>query len=131
MTPRETALAFVAAINSHTLSELLSLMTPNHRLVDSLGNALTHQGALTEGWTQYFTMVPDYRLEIGEVVDGPPVVLFGTASGTCTTDGVLRPGNRWTTPVAIRVAVSGSRVAEWRIFADNEPIRERMRSPER
>ena len=125
--PRDVALGFVAQVNAHSVPGIVGLMTDAHRMVDSLGNVLQGQPALAEGWLQYFAMVPDYRLAIGEVVYGPPVVLLGTASGTYAPDGSPRPANRWSTPVAIRVEIQDGRVAECRIFADNEPIRQRMR----
>jgi len=129
MTPRETALAFADAINGHAVERLLSLMTPGHRLVDSLGNVVQGRASLAGGWKQYFTMVPDYRLEITQVLDGPPVMLLGSAGGTFARDGIQKPANRWSTPVAIRVEVQGELVQEWRIYADNEPIRALMRTP--
>jgi hypothetical protein len=55
------------------------------------------------------------------------IVLVGFASGTYAPDGELKPENRWKTPVALRAAVENGLVAEWRVFADNEPIRDLMR----
>ena len=40
----------------------------------------------------------------------------------------LNPENRWQTPVAIRASVEDGLVAEWRVYADNEPIRKVMSS---
>jgi hypothetical protein len=35
--------------------------------------------------------------------------------------------NRWETPAAWRAVVVDGLVAEWRVYTDNEPMRERMR----
>jgi limonene-1,2-epoxide hydrolase len=89
--------------------------------------------------------------------DGPVVVMLGKARGTyyhpsdedlspgtpvnCPDDGSLprspnardlghpelKAENRWETPAAWRALVEGGLVAEWRVYADNEPMRERMR----
>ena len=79
------------------------------------------------GWQGYFRMVPDYTIVIDEThVEGAVVVMLGTAQGTYSADGVLRAENKWATPAAWRGLIRGSRVAEWRIYADNEPIRQIM-----
>jgi hypothetical protein len=39
----------------------------------------------------------------------------------------LKIENRWETPAAWRAVVEGVLVAEWRVYTDNEPMRERMR----
>jgi hypothetical protein len=81
------------------------------------------------GWVGYFGMVPDYRLAVEQwLADGSTVVMLGTASGTYSPNGSLDPKHRWTTPVACRATVRGDLVAEWRVYADNEPIRQLMRA---
>jgi len=54
------------------------------------------------------------------------VVMLGVAQGTFTRNGILHPENRWQTPVAVRALVEDGLVAEWRVYADNEPIRKVM-----
>ena len=73
-------------------------------------------------------MVPDYSIAVKQTLsDGPVVVIFGLAQGTYAPSGLLNPENRWETPLAIRALVDGGRVAEWRVYADNEPLRQKMR----
>jgi limonene-1,2-epoxide hydrolase len=55
------------------------------------------------------------------------VVILGVAQGTYSVDGELKPENRWKTPAALRAFIEDGKVAEWRVYADNEPIRQRMR----
>jgi ketosteroid isomerase-like protein len=122
------ATEFVRAINRQSVDALAALMTPQHRFIDSLGNAVVGREAMRAGWTGYFGMVPDYSLAIEEnYADGPVVVLIGIAQGTYKSTEGVTPENRWQTPIAVRVQIEGGLVAEWRVYADNEPIRALMR----
>jgi ketosteroid isomerase-like protein len=121
------ARAFVDAINQRSAQAIAGLMTDDHVFVDSLGTRIEGKERMTAGWDGYFRMVPDYNIVVDETfVDGSVAVMLGKAQGTYSTDNVLRPENRWSTPAAWRVQVRGSLVAEWRVFADNEPIRQIM-----
>jgi ketosteroid isomerase-like protein len=122
------AQAFVRAINRQDVDGLVALMAPEFRFVDSLGNAVEGREKMGTGWTAYFRMVPDYSLAVEESFsDGSVAMLLGLAEGTYAPDGVLKTENHWKTPAAIRAQVEGGLVVEWRVYADNEPIRVRMR----
>jgi uncharacterized protein (TIGR02246 family) len=122
------ARAFVEAINRQDVEGLAGLMTPGHRFVDSLGNVVEGREKMRAGWAGYFRMVPDYSIVVEETFwDGPVVVMLGKARGTYSTDGELKAENRWETPAAWRAVVEGGLVAEWRVYADNEPMRKLMR----
>lgn len=122
------AQAFVRTINRHDEDELAALMTAEHCFIDSLGNAVPGREKMKAGWAAYFLMVPDYSIAIEETYsDGPVVVMLGVAEGTYAPDGKLKPENHWKTPAVFRALVEQDLVAEWRVYADNEPIRERMR----
>ncbi|MFI5142691.1 MAG: nuclear transport factor 2 family protein [Thermoanaerobaculales bacterium] len=124
---KRVAFAFVAAICEHEVDGLAELMTEDHVFVDSLGNRVEGRQQMKAGWESYFRMVPDYAIAIDEtLVDGAVVVLLGTARGTYSPDGALRSDDAWSTPAAWRVQIRGSLVAEWRVYADNEPIRQVM-----
>ena len=121
------AQAFVRAINRQDVNALAELMTDEHRFIDSLGNAVSGREKMRAGWAKYFKMVPDFTVAIEETFcDGPVVVMLGMAQGTYSTDGKLKPENRWTTPAAFRAFIQEQKVAEWRVYCDNEPIRQRM-----
>jgi ketosteroid isomerase-like protein len=127
--PQATAKAFVRAINRQDVNGLGALMSPIHRFVDSLGNQIEGRDAMRKGWTAYFAMVPDYTLAIEETYSlGPVVVMLGIAQGTYSKDGRLLPQNRWQTPIAVRAHIDDGQVAEWRVYADNDPIRKLMAS---
>lgn len=119
--------AFVRAINRQDVDGLAALMTDEHRFVDSMGNVTVGRETMHRGWTAYFSMVPDYTVAVEETFcDGPVVAMLGTAQGTFTKDGVLRPENQWSTPTAFRAFIEGQKVAEWRVYCDNEPMRQRV-----
>lgn len=121
------ARAFVRAINRQDLEALATLMTEEHRFLDAIGNIVEGRDKMRTAWSKYFQMIPDYSVHIDEVFcDGPVVVLLGRAQGTYSPDGQLKPENRWTMPAAFRALIAGGRVAEWRVYCDNEPLRQRM-----
>jgi ketosteroid isomerase-like protein len=119
--------AFVRAINRQDVDALAELMTLEHRFIDAMGNIAEGREKLRTGWTAYFRMVPDYTVAIEETFsDGPVVAMLGMAQGTYTPDGQLKPENHWTTPTAFRAFIEDGKVAEWRVYCDNEPMRQRM-----
>jgi ketosteroid isomerase-like protein len=123
----QVARSFVDAINEHDPSAIVALSTADHRFIDSLGQTITAE-KLASVWQSYFRMVPDYRITVTRwITDGDNVVALGTASGTFTKDGTIHPENAWSTPAAWRVLIRDGKVAEWQVYADNEPIREIMR----
>ncbi len=122
------ALAFVRAINRQDVEGLATLMAPEFRFVDSLGNVVAGREKMRAGWAGYFKMVPDYTIAVEErFCDGHVVMMLGLAEGTYPPAAELKAENRWKTPVALRAQVEGGLVTEWRVYADNEPMRERMR----
>jgi uncharacterized protein (TIGR02246 family) len=129
MTTAAIALAFVDAINRRSPEEIAALMTEDHGFIDSLGNRVAGRDRMRHGWRGYFSMVPDYTITVTETLaDGPVVVMLGSAQGTYSSDGTLKPENRWQTPAAWRALVRESSIAEWRVYADNEPVRRIMAS---
>jgi ketosteroid isomerase-like protein len=125
--PESVVLAFVNAINRQDVDALMEMMTPEHRFVDSLGSMVEGREKMRAGWRAYFDMVPDYKIAVEETYrDGSVVVMLGEARGTFAPDGKMRAENLWRTPAAFRALVEKGKVAEWRVFADNEPIRRCM-----
>jgi len=120
---------FVRAINRQDVDAMAELMTAGHRFIDSLGTAVEGREAMRTAWTAYFRMVPDYTIAVDETLcDGPVVVMLGVARGTYSHDGQLRKENQWETPAALRAFIEDGKVAEWRVYADNEPIRQKMKT---
>ena len=125
--PQTIAHAFVDAINHHDIDKLSQLMSDDHKFVDSLGSVIHGRQHMREGWIGYFRMVPDYRVIVNETFsNGAIIVMLGTAQGTYAKDGQLLPENFWQTPAAWRAEIRDGKVVDWRIYADNEPIRQLM-----
>jgi hypothetical protein len=115
----ETALAFVGAINAQDVDSISDLMTHDHVYIDSDGTEVKGPTKMREGWIGYFSMVPDYHIEVRETfIRENSVVLLGTASGTFCKDGTLDPENRWEVPAAWRAVTEGERVAVWQLYVN-------------
>ena len=121
------AAAFAGAISRQDVDALVELMTPGHRFVDSLGGVTEGRETMRAAWAGYFRMVPDYTVDVRETFcNGPVVVMLGVARGTYAADGRLSEENRWQTPAVLRAVIEDGKVAEWRVYADNEPMRRLM-----
>ncbi|HTY01003.1 MAG TPA: nuclear transport factor 2 family protein [Bacteroidota bacterium] len=124
MSSRETALAFVDAINKHSVGAIGDLITDDHVLVDSLGALVEGRDAIRNAWIEYFYLVPDFTIHCDHVFEGADMVaLFGTADGTCRIGARIDPQNHWSMPASWLAGVHGGRVVRWQVFADNEPVR--------
>ena len=129
MTPLMIAARFVDAINAHDGERIASLMTEDHRFVNSLGAVVTGREAMRDGWEFYFGTVPDYAIEVSATFvaeQGSGVMLAGMVSGSYWPGGVRRPGSAWRTPAAVRAVVRDGKIAEWQMFTDNEPFRAQL-----
>jgi len=121
----DVALQFVEAICSHDVERIVTLITDNHVLIDSGGQDLQGKKVIGVAWTAYFLAFPDYRIMVSEIIDqGSVVALFGTASATFSVEGKLLPENSWAIPACCKAVIEGGKVAEWRVYADNEPVRQ-------
>jgi ketosteroid isomerase-like protein len=125
--PESVTNAFLRALNRQDVDAMTALMSPGHRFIDSLGAAVEGRDNMRKCWMGYFLMVPDYSLAIEETyVNGPVVLLLGAAQGTYARGGKLAQANAWRTPIALRAFVEDGLIAEWRVYADNDPIRKLM-----
>ncbi len=124
MNPRDTALAFVEAINSHSVGAIAEMISDNHTLVDSLGTVVAGREEIRKAWIGYFYLVPDFSISCDRVLEeGDTVAIFGTADGTCRVGSRVDPSNHWSIPASWLVSIEGNKVVRWQIFADNEPVR--------
>ena len=123
--PVELVLQFLEKINQHDVDGLVSLMSEEHVLVDSLGNRFQGREKLRAGWQAYFKMCPDYTVSHEEIFTHENrVAAFGSAGGTIAAKGELKPENRWRIPAAWMATVRNGQLAEWRVYADNKPVYE-------
>ena len=125
----QIAQAFVRCMNMRDADSLAALMTEDHRFIDSLGQVVAGRETMRQGWKYYFAMVPDYSLAPESwLADGSVVIMFGKAGGAYSPDGVRTPERIWSCPAACRAEIRDALVAEWRVYADNEPIRQLMKA---
>jgi len=127
MRPAEVAAAFVARINAHDVAGLSELMTDDHVFIDALDGRGAGRDAMRTGWQQYLALVPDYWIKVDTVLqeDGT-VALFGRAGGTYAGRILKDQSGRWEVPAAWLAEVRAGRVAMWRVYADNLPMRRLM-----
>jgi ketosteroid isomerase-like protein len=131
MTAIEVFEEFIDAINQRDVYHICRLMTDDHLFVDPLGVETRGRAVMRQCWAAYFSMVPDYAIDVKEsIADGRLVVATGIARGTYSPDGQLRPANGWSTPAAWRAVVDGGCIATWQVYADNEPMRRLLRKYE-
>jgi limonene-1,2-epoxide hydrolase len=124
-TPLEVAEAFVAAINSGEVNRLVRLMTQDHMFVDADGSEHVGRDRMSQGWREYFELVPDFRIEVlDRFVAEETVVLLGRAGGTFLQNGELKPENHWSVPAAWRVIVDSGLVAVWQLYANQHSMHE-------
>jgi ketosteroid isomerase-like protein len=120
MEVKEVANQFISAINRHDVDAIGQLMSEDCVYIDSDGTTYDDVEQMKRGWPDYFKMFPDYKIEAPEfVVSGDTVILLGTACGTYTTDGKLRPENHWQIPAAWKAVVAGDKIKLWQWIADN------------
>lgn len=106
-------------------------MTPDHRFIDSLGHVVKGRDAVRAEWEKYFAMVPNYSIAVDETLSsGPVVVMLGVAQGTLASECGTLPmpprENMWKIPAVFRAFVEDGKVAEWRVYADVEPVRAKL-----
>ena len=127
MRPAEVAAAFVARINAHDVVGLSKLMTDDHVFIDALDNRTGGRDAMRAGWKQYLTVVPDYWIKVDTILEKHgTVALFGRAGGTYAGSIPKGRSGRWEVPAAWLAEVRDGRVAMWRVYADNLPMRRLM-----
>jgi ketosteroid isomerase-like protein len=125
--PVELVLAFLERINHGDVEGLCALLTDDHVFIDALGSKIQGRENMRQAWKRYFGMIPDYRVSHEEILQrGNIVGVFGTARGTYAPDGRLNKKNCWEIPGAWKAMVRDGRIAEWRVYADNQPVRHLM-----
>jgi ketosteroid isomerase-like protein len=114
---------FIEAINRHDVNAIGELMSQDCVYIDSDGTTYDDLEQMKGGWPGYFKMFPDYKIDAPEyVVSGDTVILLGTASGTYTTNGDLKPENHWQIPAAWKAVVAGDKIKLWQWIADNSIV---------
>jgi ketosteroid isomerase-like protein len=129
--PLEIAMDFIKRINSGDAEAICQLMTADHIFQDALGKRFIGRDKMREGWRAYLKTVADYQIHADEFFQTDErLAIFGTASGTYSGDGSVSSDKFWKVPAAWRVVIRDGLVAEWRVYADNQPLRKLMGEPQ-
>jgi uncharacterized protein (TIGR02246 family) len=125
--PVEVVLAFMEKINAGDVEGLCALMTEDHVFIDALGERFVGRERMREAWKGYYSVIPDYKVSHEEILPkGAMVAVFGTARGTFAPEGAKKKENFWEIPAAWMAVVRDGKVAQWRVYADNQPVRKLM-----
>jgi ketosteroid isomerase-like protein len=119
-------MAFVAKINAHDVDGLVALMTPDDLFVDALDHSFRGAEQVRQGWKFYFGMFPDYAIEVTDEFGRGDVVAMFEKRAHIRRQRKLARENFWEIPAAWKAAVKDGRVAEWRVYCDNDPARKIM-----
>jgi ketosteroid isomerase-like protein len=113
--PQEIVLSFNERINNQDLRGLAAMMTENHTFIDSSDEVYAGKKSMVAGWKDFFDSYPDYRNHFTYLeTRGDRVYVLGHS--TCSYQPLHGPAI-WTAQVV------GNRIAEWRVYLDNEDNR--------
>ena len=121
----DVVMDFINRVNAGDFVRLSELMTEDHVFQDALGKRFVGREKMAAGWREYFKLVGDYKIRPDEFFQTDSVfAIFGFASGSYA-NGTSKAGNEnfWEVPAAWRAVIRNGLVAEWRVYADNQPLR--------
>jgi ketosteroid isomerase-like protein len=123
----DVVMEFITRINAGDPHSLSELMTEDHVFQDPLGKRYMGRETMIGGWKAYFDLVSDYRIRAEEFFQTDlRFAIFGSASGAYSRGEKRGKDGFWEVPAAWRALVRGELVAEWRVYADNQPLRKLM-----
>ena len=113
---------FIDAINLADIDTMLDCMARYHIFKDSRENTITNKELIEKAWRNYFTIFPDYRIEIAEQINNEEhIILLGYASGTYKQNSRF-----WKIPAAWHVRLQENKINLWQVYADNSVVLEIM-----
>jgi ketosteroid isomerase-like protein len=125
--PLEVAMEYIKRINSGNVDAICELLTESHIFQDALGKRFMGRENMRTGWRSYFKIVAHYQIRADEFFQTDDrLAVFGTASGSCSHDGQKSADKFWEVPAAWRAVIRDGLIAEWRVYADNQPLRKLM-----
>ncbi len=111
---------FADAINEHNVDKICSLMTDDHKFIDSQGNEVVGKERMRAGWIGYFQLFPDYKIEITDIfLNGDMVAALGFAGGTFQ-GRTERKENYWHLPASWKAVIKNGKVCLWQVYADSK-----------
>lgn len=116
---KETVYEFVDAINAHDVDRICSMMTDDHRFIDSHGNESVGKETMRAAWIGYFQLFPDYNIEVTDIFsNGDTLAAFGYAGGTFKGKKTDTNENSWRLPASWRAIVSNNKMKMWQVYCD-------------
>ena len=125
--PLEVTMDFIKRINAGNVDAICELMTEGHIFQDALGKRFLGREKMRQGWRAYFEIVAQYQIRADEFFQTDErLAIFGSASGIYAGKVAATADNFWEVPAAWRAVIRDGLVAEWRVYADNQPLRKLM-----
>ncbi len=118
MDPKTIAVGFNDCINSRDIEGLASLMSDDHRFVDTEGEVISGKEACVDVWRGFFEAFPDYRNVFASMATRDDVVTI-VGYSECAEPSLAGPAI-WTATIRERAIV------EWRVYEDTPDIRDRL-----
>jgi ketosteroid isomerase-like protein len=107
---KSVAMEFVEAINNGDSKALIKLQTEDFTLIDADGDVFRGR----DGWEDYFSAYPKYRIHVQHVLTGGNgVAIIGK-----TTDSQVAREIEEKETVLWTAEIRDGRVAEWRLYTD-------------
>ena len=123
-----TAISYIEKINEHDIKGICELMSDDHIFIDSLGMVIKGKKEMSNAWKMFLKWFPDYNITImNTVLTDDTVGIFGIASGTFNSDDIDISDN-FEIPGAWRAKVKNKQITEWQAIADNEAVRDIIKS---
>jgi peptidase E/ketosteroid isomerase-like protein len=125
---------YIKRINEHDLNGMLELTGEDAVFIDSMGINTNGRYNMKQAWDMFFTFFPDYNIVVKDMISKNGLVaVFGRAKGTVAAGGRILAENRFEIPASWTATVKNNKIAKWRVYADNEPVRKLMEkyNPER
>lgn len=112
--PKLVALLYNENINTRNLEGVIELMAENHQFID-IENRVEDKEQMKTSWKEFFEEFPDYINVFHTVISRDNfVILLGHSE--CSVSSLDGPAI-WT------ARIENDKVAEWRIYLDNEENR--------
>lgn len=120
---RQTALAYIDAINAHDVNGIVSLLSEEFSYTNSAGDTVHGRSYMRQEWRRYFDQYPDFEIHVERVIaDENGVAVFGSAEGTYATAGADPESNHWHVRAAYMGLSKGGKITVWQSFSDNSIV---------
>ncbi len=115
---------YIRRINEHDIAGLLEMTDDNASFIDSMGINTNGKLEMSKAWEVLLTFFPDYTVIAKDIISkNGMVAVFGTAKGTLAADGRILAENKFEIPASWTATIENGKIARWRVYADNQPVR--------